>query len=102
MQLYIGIIRLAKLFSLNSLLGLTIYINLSLPFIVSPIIENDEISNLTVREGDNVVLTCGVHASPKATVRWEMSQDDVICNLDDRHNTDYLNTHRQVFSVLIF
>ncbi|XP_050551914.1 hemicentin-1-like [Spodoptera frugiperda] len=59
-----------------------------------PTITNGDQHTLTVKEEDDVVLPCKVDASPPATVRWEMSQDDVIISLDDRHRTDHRYTHR--------
>ncbi|KAJ0172648.1 hypothetical protein K1T71_011787 [Dendrolimus kikuchii] len=59
----------------------------------SPIITNDEETTMVVKEGDPVEMSCNVTASPKATVRWEMSQDDIIV-LDERHTTDDRYTHR--------
>lgn len=55
---------------------------------------------MPVKEGDNVELPCDVTASPEAVVRWEMSQDDVIIPLDQRHVTDDQNTHRYVLGLL--
>lgn len=62
--------------------------------IVSPIISNNEDTTMIVKEGDQVEMNCDVTASPKAAVRWEMSQDDVIIVLDERHRTDERHTHR--------
>ncbi|KAG6440388.1 hypothetical protein O3G_MSEX001213 [Manduca sexta] len=66
----------------------------TIKILYSPIIKSNEIENMTVWEGDLVELPCDVTASPKATVRWEMSQDDVIIPFDHRHMTDRRNTHR--------
>ncbi|XP_028025918.1 hemicentin-1-like [Bombyx mandarina] len=62
----------------------------------APVIKDDVIypQTVPVKEGDNVELPCDVTASPEAVVRWEMSQDDVIIPLDQRHVTDDQNTHR--------
>ncbi|XP_022823933.1 hemicentin-1-like [Spodoptera litura] len=59
-----------------------------------PMISNGDLHTLTVKEEDDVELPCEVDASPPATVRWEMSQDDVIISLDGRHRTDHRYTHR--------
>ncbi|KAF9424429.1 hypothetical protein HW555_000568 [Spodoptera exigua] len=59
-----------------------------------PTISNGDLHTLTVKEEDDVELPCAVDASPPAGIRWEMSQDDVIISLDDRHRTDHRNTHR--------
>ncbi|CAH0663932.1 unnamed protein product [Spodoptera exigua] len=59
-----------------------------------PTISNGDLHTLTVKEEDDVELPCAVDASPPASIRWEMSQDDVIISLDDRHRTDHRNTHR--------
>ncbi|KOB72005.1 putative hemicentin 1, partial [Operophtera brumata] len=58
----------------------------------APQIMDNEMESVTVREGDTVQLTCEVEAVPKATVRWEMSQDDVLVTLDERHTTDSRHT----------
>ncbi|KAJ8720966.1 hypothetical protein PYW08_006431 [Mythimna loreyi] len=61
----------------------------------APLILNDADSRtVTVKEEDDVVLPCEVDAAPAASVRWEMSQDDVIITLDARHSTDRRHSHR--------
>ncbi|KAJ8728638.1 hypothetical protein PYW07_006334 [Mythimna separata] len=61
----------------------------------APSISNDAESRVvTVKEEDDVVLPCEVDAAPAASVRWEMSQGDVIMTLDARHTTDHRNSHR--------
>lgn len=45
-----------------------------------------------MREGDIVQLMCEVEAIPKAMVRWEMSQDDVIVPLGERHRINDWHT----------
>jgi hypothetical protein len=52
-----------------------------------------------VNEGDIVELPCEVDAVPTASVKWEMTQDDVIMPFDHRHTTNEDNMHRQVNNV---
>ncbi|XP_045778365.1 hemicentin-1-like [Maniola jurtina] len=59
----------------------------------APKIKNgDEI--ITVKEGEMVELPCDVDAVPKANVRWDMYQDDVIIAFDGHHHSDDRHTHR--------
>ncbi|KPJ14782.1 Hemicentin-1 [Papilio machaon] len=47
-----------------------------------------------VRLDEDVELSCEVDAIPKAEVKWEKKQDDIIIPLDSRHETDEWNTLR--------
>ncbi|KPI98164.1 Hemicentin-1 [Papilio xuthus] len=47
-----------------------------------------------VRLDEDVELSCEVDAIPKAEVRWQKKQDDIIIPLDSRHETDEWNTLR--------
>ncbi|XP_013141273.1 PREDICTED: hemicentin-1-like isoform X2 [Papilio polytes] len=48
----------------------------------------------TVKRDEDVELACEVDAIPKADVRWEKKQNNVVIPLDSRHETDEWNTLR--------
>ncbi|CAH0663607.1 unnamed protein product [Chilo suppressalis] len=66
----------------------------SLKIQYAPKITDSDDSSVEVTQGDEVELPCEVDAIPDASVRWELYQDDVIINLDDRHTTDDKHTHK--------